>query len=102
MKSTALATERKTRSARATVRVELGDYIVADPRICHGKPTFRGTRIMVWQLFEHLALGQAPEDFPKQFPGRVTFEAVQEALELGQDLFAEPRQRWDRPARGHE
>jgi uncharacterized protein (DUF433 family) len=24
----------------------LGRYIVADPNICHGKPTFRGTRIM--------------------------------------------------------
>jgi hypothetical protein len=23
----------------------LGHYIVADPAICHGKPTFRGTRI---------------------------------------------------------
>ena len=25
----------------------LGRYIVADPKICHGKPTFRGTRIFV-------------------------------------------------------
>jgi len=24
----------------------LGRYIVTDPAICHGKPTFRGTRIM--------------------------------------------------------
>ncbi|MBI2924796.1 MAG: DUF433 domain-containing protein, partial [Verrucomicrobia bacterium] len=28
-------------------RVELGRYIVADPAICHGKPTFKGTRIFV-------------------------------------------------------
>ncbi len=27
--------------------IEYGPYIVADPRICHGKLTFRGTRIMV-------------------------------------------------------
>src|SRR5712691_4679881 len=29
--------------------VELGEYIVADPRICHGRPTFKRTRVMVFQ-----------------------------------------------------
>jgi hypothetical protein len=27
-------------------RVELGRHIVADPKICHGQPTYKGTRIM--------------------------------------------------------
>ena len=27
-------------------RIELGEYIVADPLICHGKPTFKGTRML--------------------------------------------------------
>ena len=31
---------------KPTVRV-LGRFIVADPEICHGQPTFRGTRIFV-------------------------------------------------------
>lgn len=70
-------------------RIELGCHIVADPAICHGKPTFKGTRIMVWQLFEHLAQGEPLEDFPKHFPGRVSLEAAREALELGQEFFAE-------------
>ena len=39
----------------------LGRYIVADPEICHGKPTFRGTRIMVWQVLEMVAEGKAWE-----------------------------------------
>ena len=26
---------------------QIGRYIVAEPKICHGKLTFRGTRIMV-------------------------------------------------------
>jgi uncharacterized protein (DUF433 family) len=30
----------------------LGRYIVADPEICHRKPTFRGTRIMVSQVLK--------------------------------------------------
>jgi len=27
-------------------RVEPAKYIVADPKVCHGKPTFKGARIM--------------------------------------------------------
>ena len=38
-------------------RVELGEFIVADPAICHGKPTFKGTRIMVFQVLEQVAYG---------------------------------------------
>jgi len=37
-------------------RLELGEHVVADPEICHGKPTFNGTRIMVWQVFALLLL----------------------------------------------
>ncbi len=102
MKATAPATEKKVRTPRPGARVELGRHIVADPLVCHGKPTFKGTRIMVWQLFEHLALGEAAKDFPKHFPGRVTLEAVQEALELGRDFFAERGQPCDHWARGLE
>ncbi|MCK5109377.1 MAG: DUF433 domain-containing protein [Methanosarcinales archaeon] len=32
----------------------LGRYIVADPAICHGGPTFRGTRILVADVLEQL------------------------------------------------
>ena len=103
MKTTALPPTKKLRmGARPAARVDLGRFIVADPLICHGKPTFKGTRIMVWQLFEHLAMGEAPEDFPKHFPGRLTSAAVQEALELGRDFFAEPGQHWVRPTGAHE
>jgi uncharacterized protein (DUF433 family) len=77
-----------------TLRVELGRFIVSDPAICHGKPTFKGTRIMVWQLFEHLALGEPLEAFPRHFPGRVSLEAAKEALELGQQFFAEDGHSW--------
>lgn len=29
------------------MRRELGKYVVADSKICHGQPTFRRTRILV-------------------------------------------------------
>ena len=35
-----------TMDENAVVRA-VGRYIVADPAICHGQPTFRGTRILV-------------------------------------------------------
>jgi uncharacterized protein (DUF433 family) len=35
----------------------LGRYIVADPQICHGKPTFLGTRVMVAQVLKQVAKG---------------------------------------------
>jgi hypothetical protein len=57
---------------------------------------------MVWQLFDHLALGESLVDFPKHFPGRVTLEAAREALELGRDLFTENGRNWTKLARGEE
>ena len=41
----------------AKTRKLMGRHIVADPTICHGKPTFRGTRIMVWQVLDMVAQG---------------------------------------------
>ena len=38
-------------------RVELGRYIVADPEICHGKPTIRGLRYPVETILELLSSG---------------------------------------------
>ena len=50
------------------MRVEINKYIVADSEICHGKPTFKGTRIMVWQVLEMLEAGMAPEQIIEDFP----------------------------------
>jgi uncharacterized protein (DUF433 family) len=58
----------------------LGRYIVADPKICHGKPTFRGTRIMVWQVLEMLADGMAWETIIEQLHDSITEDAIAEAV----------------------
>ena len=39
------------------MRIEFGKYIVVDDEICHGKPTFKGTRILVSDIVELLAAG---------------------------------------------
>jgi len=70
---------KRTRSQKPKL---LGRYIVADPKICHGKPTFRGTRIMVWQVLEQIASGMAWETIIKEWEGSLTTEAVAEAVKL--------------------
>jgi|WetSurMetagenome_2_1015567.scaffolds.fasta_scaffold681419_1 uncharacterized protein (DUF433 family) len=65
----------------------LGRYIIADPAICHGKPTFRGTRIMVWQVLDMVAEGMAWESIVEEFGGNITKEAVAEAIQLASRSF---------------
>jgi uncharacterized protein (DUF433 family) len=61
----------------------LGRYIVADPEICHSQPTFRGTRIMVWQMLEMLADGMAWETIIEECHNSITKDAITEAIKLG-------------------
>ena len=49
-------------------RIKINDSIVADSKICHGRPTFKGTRIMVWQVLELLAAGESIEAIIEDFP----------------------------------
>jgi len=67
----------------------IGRYIVTDPEICHGKPTFRGTRIMVWQVLEQVASGMAWETIEEEWRGKVTKNAIAEAIRLASQAFVE-------------
>jgi len=60
----------------------LGRYIVADPRICHGQPTFRGTRVFVADVLEQVASGLAWETIIEEWHGSITKEAIAEAIQL--------------------
>ena len=60
----------------------MGRYIVADPKICHGKPTFRGTRIMVSDVLEQVASGLAWETIIEEWHDSITKEAIAEAVQL--------------------
>ncbi len=70
-------------------RVDLGEYIVADPEICHGKPTFKGTRIMVFQVLEQVAYGTPWERIVWSWRGKVPMEAITEAVRLAIEQFKE-------------
>jgi uncharacterized protein (DUF433 family) len=68
-------------------RIELGRFIVADPKICHGKPTYRGTRIMIWQILEALARGESVNQLVKAWGGRVSRDAVLETIQLSKNAL---------------
>jgi uncharacterized protein (DUF433 family) len=70
---------------------ELGHYIVADPKICHGKPTFRGTRILVDSVLEMVADGILWDRIVWQWDGKVPTEAIAEAVSLTPGPQSEPR-----------
>ena len=65
-----------------------------DPKICHGKPTFRGTRIMVWQVLEMVAEGIGWKTIIEQFHGSITKEAISEAVALAGKAFSEHAQEY--------
>lgn len=60
----------------------LGRYIVADPRMGHGQPTFRGTRVFVADVLEQVASGMAWEAIMEEWNGSITKEAIAEAVQL--------------------
>ena len=66
-----------------------GRYIVSDPGICHGKPTFRGTRILVADVLEQVAEGLAWETIIEEWRGSITKEAIAEAISLSRQAFLE-------------
>ena len=48
--------------------MKLEMYITADPKICHGQPCFKGTRILVHQVLELLEAGETPAKILKSYP----------------------------------
>ena len=60
----------------------IGRHIVADPAVCHGQPTFRGTRILVSDVLEQVSSGMAWESIAFEWRGRVSKEAIAEAVRL--------------------
>ena len=82
---------KATAKTPARTRVELGHYIVADSGICHGKPTFKGSRVMVWQVLRAVERGEDWENICAAWPHAVTPEAIGEALHLAGSVLMDAR-----------
>ena len=44
------------------------ESISIDPKVCHGKPCIKGTRIMVSVILDNLAEGLTPEEIVVEYP----------------------------------
>ncbi|MGP8321973.1 MAG: DUF433 domain-containing protein [Methanosarcinaceae archaeon] len=57
-------------------------YIVADPAICHGEPTFRGTRILIADVLEQVESGVAYEAIIEEWRYEINRDAIAEAVRV--------------------
>jgi uncharacterized protein (DUF433 family) len=65
---------------QSVARIELGKYIVADPKICHGKPTFKGTRIFVRDVLADVEQGLSWDYIIERWgKGKLSRPAIAEA-----------------------
>ena len=63
------------------------ELILIDPEVLGGKPVFKGTRVPVESLFDHLEAGVTLDEFLDDFPS-VSKEQVAAALELAARLLS--------------
>jgi uncharacterized protein (DUF433 family) len=64
----------------ARLHAQRSSVITSDPEIMSGAPVFKGTRVLVQTLIEHLEAGDSIDDFLEGFPS-VTREQVIAFLE---------------------
>lgn len=69
-------------------KIALTDYVLTDPDILGGETVFRGTRVPVASLFEHLESNCSLDEFLENFPS-VTREAALAILTSAQELTLE-------------
>ena len=60
----------------------IGRHIVADPKVCHGQPTFRGTRVLVADVLDQVASGMDWQSIIEDWHGHITEDAIREAVDL--------------------
>jgi len=61
-----------------------------DPSVCHGKPVFRGTRILVADVLEMIASGVSIEEILEEYP-QLNREMILEAITLATELLRRER-----------
>mgnify|MGYP005851633335 CR=1 FL=1 len=62
-------------------KVEISNYLVIDPGICHGQMTFKGTRVPVDTVLTFLAKGYSVDQLLRSWP-ELTRLAVEQVAEL--------------------
>lgn len=60
----------------------LGEHVVRAVGVCGGRPTFKYTRIEITGTLERLAAGESIHDMVEGYRGRVSHEAIMEAVSV--------------------
>jgi uncharacterized protein (DUF433 family) len=60
----------------------LGEYVVRAVGVCGGRPTFKYTRIEIAGALDRLAAGEGLDEIIAGYHGRVSREAVMEAIRV--------------------
>ena len=65
----------------------LGEHVVRAVGICGGRPTFKYTRIEITGALDRLAAGERLDTIVEGYRGRVSHQAVIEAVQIVTDQF---------------
>ncbi len=60
----------------------LGEHVVRAVGVCGGRPTFKYTRIEIMGALDRLAAGESLDDIVSGYGGRVSRDAILEALRI--------------------
>jgi uncharacterized protein (DUF433 family) len=80
--------KRLFHKASAEIR-DLGQHITANRKVCGGRPTFKGSRVMVWQVLDQVAERMPWEQICWSWRKKITQEAIAEAVQLAAGQFKE-------------
>jgi uncharacterized protein (DUF433 family) len=93
-----MAGMKRTAGKKQAVK-QIGRYIVADPRICHGALTFRGTRIFVSDILEQVERGLPWDTIVTEWERKIPLEAIAEAVKLARETFLGHAAEYSPPAK---
>src|ERR671929_1899923 len=65
----------------------LGEHVVRALGVCGGRPTFKYTRIEITGTLDRLAAGESLDTIVEGYRGRVSREAVMEAIQIVTERF---------------
>ena len=65
----------------------LGRFVVSDPAVCHGLPTFRGTRVFVSDVLDDVVRGMAWEAITERWHESISKDAIAEAVRLAREAL---------------
>jgi uncharacterized protein (DUF433 family) len=66
--------------------VNVGQHMVIDPEIVHGRLTFKGTRVPVAVVLAYLAKGKSIDDLIRSWP-QLSPEAIAEAIRMASEAL---------------